>query len=410
MFFSVSDNKTDGKRKGSRKSIKKKSLIIIAEYNPFHNGHLYQMEKARKETNADYTVVILSGNFVQRGEPAILDEQTRAGLAVEAGADLVLRNPTAFATASADYFALGAVRVLKEIPGELFLSFGSEEGRTTVMEEAASLLGDKEEEYYSFIRERLSQGISFPRAREEFLVCHIPGLKGLMQQPNNILGIEYIKHINRLVGARCRIHTVLRKGAGYKDPAPGHFMSATGVRRLILAGRKGWERAVPLWTQKALKHASLVAPSMMMPYLRYLITREGESLSRYRDMVEGLENRIVSSLPEEGSYEGLVTAVGTKRYTDATIKRALLAAFLGLTKEEFGDMNGLNYPYIRILGRTENGNRLLAEIRRSSSVPFIHNENRYPWKKYYTKKTSLDLFRGLETKAENLYRMLLHEM
>ncbi|HPE21083.1 MAG TPA: nucleotidyltransferase family protein, partial [Candidatus Mcinerneyibacteriales bacterium] len=115
-------------------------------------------------------------------------------------------------------------------------------------------------------------------------------------------------------------------------------------------------------------------------------------------------------LPEEGSYEGLVTAVGTKRYTDATIKRALLAAFLGLTKEEFGDMNGLNYPYIRILGRTENGNRLLAEIRRSSSVPFIHNENRYPWKKYYTKKTSLDLFRGLETKAENLYRMLLHEM
>ena len=409
FLFSVSVIKTDRKRKGSRKKMKK-ILLIIAEYNPFHNGHLYQMEKAKNETGADYTVVILSGNFVQRGEPAILDEETRARIAVEAGADLVLRNPTAFATASADYFAMGAVRIMRRIPGELILSFGSEKGRTEEMETAARLLLENEEEYYSFIRKELSRGTSFPRAREMFLDLRVPGVSGLVRQPNNILGVEYIKHIMRLIGHRCSIHTVLRKGAGYKETHVGNFMSATGIRGLVLSGEKGWEDAVPAMTRRAISRGPLAGASSLMPFLRFLISREGESLARYRDVVEGLENRIIAELGRSETYSRFITAVGTKRYTDSTIKRALLAAFLGLTKEEFSAMKSLNYPYIRVLGRNEKGMRLLAEIRKTSSVPFLHNENRYPWKKYYTRDSTLRLFRGLETRAQKLYRMLSHEV
>ena len=387
-----------------------KTLVIIAEYNPFHNGHLYQMEKAREETDTDYTVIVLSGNFVQRGEPALMDESTRAGIAIQAGADLVLRNPTAFATASAHYFALGAVRIMREIPGILILSFGSEEGSTEAMERAARLIIENEEEYYAFIRNELSRGTSFPRAREMFLVSKIPGLSGLVRQPNNILGIEYIKHIRCLIGGRCRIHTVLRKGAGYKDLDVGYFMSATGIREMVLNGEGGWETAVPSMAHSVFKNTPLVSPASIMPYLRFLIGREEAGLIRYRDMVEGLENRIVSMLSKVETYEEFISAVGTKRYTDATIKRALLAAFLGLTKDEFRKMIGLNYPYIRVLGKSERGNRLLAEIRRTSSVPFIYNDRRYPWKKYFTRESSLHLFRGLEKRADKLYRMLAHEM
>jgi len=409
FLFSVSANKTDRKRKGSRK-IMKKILLIIAEYNPFHNGHLYQMERAREETGADHTVIILSGNFVQRGEPALLDEETRARIAIESGADLVLRNPTAFATASADYFAQGAVRVMREIPGELVLSFGSEKGRTEEMERAAQLLLEKEEEYYSFMRKELSRGTSFPRAREIFLVNSDPGLSGLLRQPNNILGIEYIKHIRRLVGNRCRIHTVLRKGAGYNETDVGRFMSATGIRDLLFRKAEGWEDAVPPVTLHALLEGPLTRPSSLMPFLRFLISREREGLARYRDVVEGLENRMTAALETSEDYTGLISAIGTKRYTDATIKRALLAAFLGLSKEEFSAMTSLNYPYIRVLGRNGQGERLLAEIRKTSSLPFLHNESRYPWKKYYTRESTLHLFRGLETRAEKLYRILSHEM
>ena len=409
FLFSVSDNKTDRKRKGSRK-IMKKILLIIAEYNPFHNGHLYQMERAREETGADHTVIILSGNFVQRGEPALLDEETRARIAIESGADLVLRNPTAFATASADYFALGAVRVMREIPGTLVLSFGSEEGQTEEMERAAHLLIDKEEEYYSFIRQELSRGTSFPRAREMFLSHSIPGLSGLLRKPNNILGIEYIKHIRRLVGSRCTIHTVLRQGAGYKETHVGTLMSATGIRNLLFREEEGWADAVPPVTSHALLEGPLIRPSSLMPFLRFLITREGEALARYRDVVEGLENRMAAALEKSEDYTGFISALGTKRYTDATIKRALLAAFLGLSKEEFSAMISLNYPYIRVLGRNEQGERLLAEIRKTSSLPFLHNEKRYPWKKYYTRESTLHLFRGLETRAGRLYRMLSNEM
>ncbi|HDS02997.1 MAG TPA: hypothetical protein ENN72_04735 [Firmicutes bacterium] len=386
--------------------MEKKTLVIIAEYNPLHKGHLYQIKKAREEIRPDYVVIILSGNFVQRGEPALLNEEKRSQWAIEAGADLVLRNPTAFATASADYFALGAVRVMNEIPGSLVLSFGSEKGKISPLEETARLLSAQEEQYYDFIRESLSDGDSFPRARERFITQTLPELGDVIRSPNNILGIEYIKHAQRILGERCRFHTVLRRGAGYHEESRGAYMSATGIRKSLFANDSSWKKAVPSYVRESLHENYPLGLSRLTTLLKYSLFRDLEKTHQYRDVIEGLENRMIRAAGSSETYEELIRAVATKRYTHTAIKRAFLAIFLGLTKKEFSLMKERNYPYIRILAFNNQGKRLLAQIRKESGTPFIHNDTRYPRNRYFVREETYELFKRIEVKARELYRIL----
>ena len=205
---------------------------IISEYNPLHKGHLYHIETARKETGADYVIAIMSGNFVQRGTPAILDKYIRAEAALKSGVDLVLELPVMYATASAEYFALGGVSLANTLGCVTHLSFGSEYGQAEKFMTAANLLLNEPEEMKLPLKEALKEGLSYPAARAHAVKVSHPELAELLEDPNNILGVEYCK---ALLKSKSNIlpHTIKRQGQDYhsEDTSSG-FASATGVRKL----------------------------------------------------------------------------------------------------------------------------------------------------------------------------------
>lgn len=205
---------------------------IISEYNPLHKGHLYHIETARKETNADFMIAIMSGNFVQRGTPAIVDKYIRAEAALKSGIDLVLELPVMYATASAEYFALGGVSLADTLGCVTHLSFGSECGNAEKMMETATLLLDEPEEMKAPLKEALKEGLSFPAARAKAVKTIRPELADILEEPNNILGIEYCKAILKRK-SRIQPHTICRRGQGYhSETTDESFASATGIRKL----------------------------------------------------------------------------------------------------------------------------------------------------------------------------------
>ena len=224
-----------------------KIVGVIAEYNPFHRGHLYHIGKAKEQTGADAVIAVMSGDFVQRGAPALLPKHLRAAMALEAGVSLVLELPVWCACGSAEYFASGAVSVLDQLGCVDSLCFGSECGDLPSLSRAARILEEEPEDFRAALKAALSRGLSFPRARQEALVsCAGSADAGaVMEEPNNILGVEYIRAILRR-GSRLEPATVRREGSGYHDQAPDpSYSSATAIRRLILeAGKDGLPAAL----------------------------------------------------------------------------------------------------------------------------------------------------------------------
>lgn len=223
-----------------------KTAGIIAEYNPFHNGHRYQIEELRARTGADFVIIAMSGDFVQRGEPAVFDKYTRTRMALNAGADLVLELPAAFATSSAEDFAACGVALFDKLGVVDLLCFGSECGDVTALEPVARLLAKEPEGYGKLLQERLSKGDSFPKAREwavtEWMKREIntdgADMQALLSSPNNILGIEYMKALIRR-GSSIDPYTIQRNGQGYNDSdidavADGQgFASASAIRKAL---------------------------------------------------------------------------------------------------------------------------------------------------------------------------------
>ena len=215
-----------------------KIVGLIAEYNPFHNGHEYHIQKAKEVTGADTVIVVMSGNFVQRGAPAIMPKHLRAKVALKSGASLVLELPVCFATGSAEYFAQGAVALLDSLGCVDALCFGSECGDIQPLTRIAEVLSDEPEEYRALLRASLKEGLPFPSARERALqdYLHDPALSRILASPNNTLGVEYIKALIRQ-DSTIRPYTILRKDSRYHadtlEPA-GNFSSATAIRRLLL--------------------------------------------------------------------------------------------------------------------------------------------------------------------------------
>lgn len=217
-----------------------KVVGIVAEYNPFHNGHRYHIEEARKCTGADFVVVVMSGDFVQRGEPAVIDKYHRTEMALSQGADLVLELPAAFACASAEYFATGAVSLLHALGCVDTLCFGSECGHLDLLEEIADLFIQEPSEYKEYLKTALKSGYSFPAARDEALkeyfaedLVKTAQIASVLSAPNNILGIEYIKAL-KVLGSSIRPVTITRMGQGYHETTfSDSFCSATALRRLL---------------------------------------------------------------------------------------------------------------------------------------------------------------------------------
>lgn len=342
---------------------------IIAEYNPLHNGHAFLIGELRR-MGADCVAVVMSGNFVQRGEPSILSKWSRTRAALLSGADLVVELPLPWAVSGAQRFALGGVALLSAL-GADWIGFGSECGNLDQLEEARHALASPL--LHDQIKKSLQSGATFASARQEA----VNSLFGsdtavLLREPNNVLGIEYLQAIEHL-NTDIKPHTVQRtplllSGAGESSDAA----SSSAVRAKIFGG-KPFSRYMPEEACRILKEeiASGRAPAHISfaerGVLACLRRMTPEQFSRLPDISEGLENRIFAAVQKAGSVKELLESVKTKRYPMARIRRILLSAFLGI---EASDSAGVP-PYLRILGIGENGEKVLRRAKEQNSIPFV---------------------------------------
>lgn len=355
---------------------------IIAEYNPFHNGHKYHIEQAKKLTGADYTIVVLSGNFTQRGEPALLDKFTRARMALENGADLVLELPISHAASSAEYFARGGISILNKLNVVDHLCFGSECGDTEILAEIAQILLDEPEEYVNNLRSGQQAGMSYPAARNRALMDYCPKLmqnESVLASPNNILGIEYIKALIQYE-SKMEPVTILRAGADYHSRMIGtEFCSALALRQAILTGQdpQGLTAQMP-----ANAHALLVASLKETPAIsindfsnmllyKLLMDQEG-GYDKYLDVSPDLSDRIKNNLKNFSGYKEFCDLLKSKNLTYTRISRSLLHIMLNMKTEEklaYGNLGEV--PYARVLGLRKDAQPLLSEIKKKTEIPLI---------------------------------------
>lgn len=355
---------------------------IIAEYNPFHNGHKYQLDESRRLTGADYTIVIMSGDFVQRGAPALLDKHRRAEMALRCGADLVIELPAIYAASSAEYFSMGAVSTLDKLGVVTHLCFGSESGSVEVMAKIARILVDEPEDYSTTLHKYLKQGFSYPNARNWALFHNYPFLeayKDVFSTPNNILGIEYIKALLR---RSCRITpvTIRRAGSGYHDRMMNtEYCSALALRQALYAGQTPdfikSQLPEPSWQllQQALKDSSTLRSNDFSDLLYYKLLLEREKgYDKYLDVSADLSDRIRRNLDSYRDYDSFCDLLKTKNMTYTRISRCLLHILLNLEQESLEFCKELDYaPYARVLGLRKDASELLSAIKEQSSIPLV---------------------------------------
>ncbi len=359
-----------------------KTVGIIAEFNPFHNGHKYLIEEARKITGADYCIVVMSGDFVQRGGPAMIDKYTRAHMALLNGADLVLELPVCYATGSAEFFAQGAVALLDKIGGTDTLVFGSECGDTHSLLEAARFLSAENPSYKTHLQNNLKSGLSFPAARLQAALGEKETAFSpeILDSPNNILGIEYCKALLLRNSTICP-QTIRRIGAGYHDTGlPANtFSSASAIRRSLntAAGRKELEAYVPADVLSLLAHLSPENPpiqendfSLLLQYK--LLTEAAEYYTRFWDVSRDLSDKIGKHLPSFTSYDAFCHTLKSKNITFSRISRCLVHILLDISNEEMTAYRNEDWIfYARILGFRKASGELLHAIKQNSSIPLL---------------------------------------
>lgn len=355
---------------------------IIAEYNPFHNGHKYNLDQVKKETGADYTIIVLSGNFTQRGEPALIDKFVRARMAMENGADLVVELPISHAASSAEYFARGGVSILNKMNVVDFLCFGSECGDAKVLTEIAEILLEEPEKFSKDLRSAQRAGLSYPAARNRALVNYRPALaqnEAVMTSPNNILGIEYIKALLQMK-SRIQPITIRRAGSDYHDRRFGsNFCSALALRQAILSGQEleSLTSQMPASAYELLKKTLAKTPAVCTDdfsnmLLYKLLSEQEMSYDRYLDVSSDLSDRIHNNLKKFSGYSKFCNLLKTKNMTYTRISRCLLHIMLDMKDEEklsYGTLGEV--PYARVLGFRREAQPLLTQIKERTEIPLI---------------------------------------
>lgn len=359
---------------------------IIAEYNPFHNGHLYQLTEARKKTDADFIIVVMSGDFMQRGTPAIINKWERTRMALSGGADLVLELPCVFATASANMFALGGISLLARTGVVTDLCFGAETDSITDFLTLAKFLNEEPDFFKNALKNELKTGISFPAARSSALSAEasLPlSSEKLLSSPNNILGIEYCKALFAL-SSSIKPHIIKREGSGYNDREVNkqdRFASASAIRTVLLNPSKGRSSSdlssfLPASSLDILKNSknklAFLSENDFSLLLHYQLLREMDlGFSSYSDVSKDLSNRIKNRISGFTSWSDFALSLKTKELTYTRINRALTHILLGITDDNFLFAKS-NLPlYLRILGFSKNASLLLSSIKHNSSIPLI---------------------------------------
>ncbi len=350
---------------------------IVAEYNPLHNGHIYQLDEAKCRTGASYCVVVMSGNFVQRGEPACSDKFTRAQWAIKAGADLVIELPTVFAVSSAERFAEGAIRLLAATGIVTDIAFGCEEPDLTVLEKLAELITSEPPGFSAILNFHLKQGKAYPRARLDALSEMGVDKKLLeeLKKPNNILAIEYLRSIRKFAPGLNPV-AIRRIGGGYNDATlTGEFSSATAIRNAMLSGDREALSAVPIYISGAMQFDPQFPITMndVGQMLLYRIrTMPLEELSAVPDVAEGFEHVLRRAAHTCCDADAFLEAIKTKRYTLARAKRIAVNALLGVDRALLDQM--LQKPenlYLRVLALKGNARYLLSAIVGITDTPVI---------------------------------------
>lgn len=410
---------------------------IIAEYNPFHQGHRYHIEETRRKTGAEYVVVVMSGDYVQRGEPAVTDKYMRTRMALLGGADVVLEIPVVYATASAEYFATAGVKLLDQLGCVDVLSFGSEWATVDMYRPFVNILTEEPEEYCNFLKQRLQSGCSYPEARSRALIdlwnvpkVNTPGrfrgvscqdmgsnLERFLKEPNHILGLEYMKCLQR-IGSGMESVAIRRRGSAYHDNSmQGTFSSATAIRGCL----RGMQQDAETEEKKQslaqalgenvgdllfyIKKGETVSWDDLKPVLDYLMVMQPQLTEHTFGMEKELTFRMQKMYSQEASFEELVVKMHAKNRTDTALKRALLHMIL-----QIGDWDFLKtaaeipVPYARVLGFRKNAAPLLKAMRANAGIPVIQRP--VQGQQMFADGTQEKMLFQTDLRASNLYESI----
>lgn len=401
-----------------------KILGLIVEYNPFHNGHLYHLKKSIEETNATHTIAIMSGNFLQRGEPALFDKYTRAYAAVKNGVDLVIELPTMFACQSAEIFSHGAIVTLNSLNCVDCICFGSEEGDVNILKTISKILVDEPKEFKIYLKKYLDDGLLFPTARSLALFDYInkfnilniskERLLDILNSSNNILGLEYIKSILKLK-SNIKPYTITRVQSDYNsETIESNICSATAIRKQLkdFNNIDSISSVVPSHTFNTLKdkinnNFNPMFDDNYFEILSSIILRDINILNTYFDVNEGIENKIYQSIFKSSSLDDLKESIKSKRYTMTKVKRTLNNILLGITKDDMNNIKNIdNVPYIRILAFNDKGREIIKNIKNNSAVNIINKFSNISFSKDdKTFKTLIDY----DIKSSNIYNLIYYK-
>ena len=401
-----------------------KVLGIVAEYNPFHNGHLYHIQKSKEITGSDYTIAIISGNFVQRGSVSIINKWSKAQMALKNGIDLVIELPLLYSISSGENFSDGAIKILNSLGIVNYLSFGAETDNIEVLSNLADIIYNEPAEYKTLLSTELGKGVSFPVARENAIVEYIKSdnfkakniinsllkdihvdaeisdiykLKEILSSPNNILGIEYLKAlkkyksninpicIKRFGTSHNEIYLKQNAVATKENVKAQYYASATAIRDYINSNNlQSIKKYLPENSysilEKNLTDGHIVFNLQPFEKIIFYNLRKMsiEEIANLPDVSEGLEFSIKKATNNCNNIQDFIESVKSKRYTQTRLQRIILYALLGITKKDMDLSKKVETPYVRILGCNKNGKKLLSEIvSKNANLPVITSVKKF---------------------------------
>lgn len=396
-----------------------KILGIIAEYNPFHNGHLHHVQKSVEKIKPDFIIAIMSGHFTQRGEPAIIDKWARTKMALENGVDLVLELPVAYACQTAELFAFGGIQVLNQTGLVTHVAFGSEFSNIGILYAIAEILVKEPCEYRTLLKSNLAKGLSFPHARSNAIKEYIShpnknlgfsteAMDEALVGSNTILALEYLK---ALIKTHSTIEPVIipRMGSDYNCPnIEGQFSSATAIRNKLLshADLQQLAHTIPPPSLEILDKAlrkgrgPVTLNSLEQIILGIIRRSTPQEIHLWMDVEEGLENRIKEYGKCSISIDDFLTGIQTRRYVGTRLQRIIIHGILGITSEQVSKFQNSGGPkYLRILGFNSKSTPLLAKMKKTAQVPIISKAADY----YRHSSSELNEMFELDVLATDLY-------
>jgi predicted nucleotidyltransferase len=363
-----------------------KAVGVVVEYNPFHNGHLFHLQQAKEQSGADIAIAAMSGNFLQRGEPALVSKWARTRMALSAGVDIVFELPYRFATQHAEVFADGAVSILSSA-GCSTLVFGSESGDLGAFERTILFLEKNNEQFQENIKYYTSKGNSYPKSISLSFQSLSPSETFIdISSPNNILGLHYIQAINKQE-SRMLPDTITRKSAGYHDEhfSSATIASATSIRKALFGASGEMDTIKSLVPYTSFEQLSEYKANFggfqswenYWPLLKYKLLQSSPTEIRdFYEVEEGLENRLLSTAASSSSFHEFMESIKTKRYTWTRLQRVCLHILTNTKKDEMKKtQNTVNY--LRLLGATKKGREYLKLYKKNFTLPVISKLSAY---------------------------------